>query len=225
MSNRKSSATKPVRRRPAKTAFATEQESFWAGEFGDDYTARNRGAQWVASNLALFAKILDRTRNVHSVLELGANIGLNLRALRQLLPAAQLAAVEINQKAIKELEQIQGTTVHHASILDFQPPQKFDLVFIKGVLIHINPDKLADVYDLMFAASQRYLCVAEYYNPSPVAIPYRGHADRLFKRDFAGELLKRHPSLNLVDYGFAYHGDPNFPQDDITWFLLEKTAP
>jgi len=27
--------------------------------------------------------------------------------------------------------------------------------------------------------------VAEYYNPSPVAIPYRGHTDRLFKRDFA----------------------------------------
>jgi spore coat polysaccharide biosynthesis protein SpsF len=26
----------------------------------------------------------------------------------------------------------------------------------------------------------------------------------------------------LVDYGFAYHRDPNFPQDDITWFLLEK---
>jgi spore coat polysaccharide biosynthesis protein SpsF len=25
-----------------------------------------------------------------------------------------------------------------------------------------------------------------------------------------------------VDYGFAYRRDPNFPQDDITWFLLEK---
>jgi len=223
MSNRKSSGTKPARRSKGKAAFATEQESFWAGEFGDEYTARNRGAQWVASNLALFAKILDRTRNVQSVLELGANIGLNLRALRLLLPAAKLAAVEINQKAIKELEQIEGTTVHHASILDFKPPQKFDLVFIKGVLIHINPEKLPEVYDLMFAASQRYICVAEYYNPSPVAIPYRGHTDRLFKRDFAGELLKRHPSLKLVDYGFAYHGDPNFPQDDITWFLLEKT--
>ena len=26
----------------------------------------------------------------------------------------------------------------------------------------------------------------------------------------------------LVDYGFAYRHDPNFPQDDITWFLMEK---
>ena len=51
---------------------------------------------------------------------------------------------------------------------------------------------------------------------------YRGHSQRLFKRDFAGEMLDRFPDLTLVDYGFAYHRDANFPQDDTTWFLLEK---
>jgi spore coat polysaccharide biosynthesis protein SpsF len=81
---------------------------------------------------------------------------------------------------------------------------------------------LPAVYDKLVAATGRYLLVAEYYNPSPVAIPYRGHTDRLFKRDFAGEILDRHPNLRLVDYGFAYRRDPDFQQDDITWFLLEK---
>jgi spore coat polysaccharide biosynthesis protein SpsF len=57
-----------------------------------------------------------------------------------------------------------------------------------------------------------------------VSIPYRGHEDRLFKRDFAGELLSRFGDLRLIDYGFVYHRDPKFPQDDITWFLLEKAA-
>ncbi|NDB35890.1 MAG: pseudaminic acid biosynthesis-associated methylase, partial [Flavobacteriia bacterium] len=42
------------------------------------------------------------------------------------------------------------------------------------------------------------------------------------KRDFAGELLDTFPDLRLVDYGFAYKRDTSFPQDDITWFLLEK---
>ncbi len=60
--------------------------------------------------------------------------------------------------------------------------------------------------------------VAEYYNPTPVAISYRGHNDRLFKRDFAGELLDLYPQLQLVDYGFVYRRDPSFPQDDLTWF-------
>ena len=82
----------------------------------------------------------------------------------------------------------------------------------------VNPQ----VYDKLVAACGRYLMVAEYYNPAPVAIPYRGHSDRLFKRDFAGEIMDRHPQLQLVDYGFAYRRDPNFPQDDITWFLMEK---
>jgi spore coat polysaccharide biosynthesis protein SpsF len=26
----------------------------------------------------------------------------------------------------------------------------------------------------------------------------------------------------LIDYGFVYHRDTAHPQDDITWFLLEK---
>jgi len=34
--------------------------------------------------------------------------------------------------------------------------------------------------------------------------------------------MKKFNDLRLVDYGFAYHGDSNFPQDDITWFLMEK---
>ncbi len=203
--------------------FQTPQEQFWAGEFGDDYTERNVGAGWVASNTALFSRMLARTGKVESILELGANLGLNLHALRHLLPSAKLAAVEINAQAVAALRKLPGLEVFHQSILEFQPPATYDLVFTKGVMIHINPEHLPRLYDLMHAASRRYLAVAEYYNPTPVSLPYRGHADRLFKRDFAGELLERFPGLRLVDYGFAYRRDPVFPQDDLTWFLLEKT--
>ena len=34
--------------------------------------------------------------------------------------------------------------------------------------------------------------------------------------------MKKFPSLRLVDYGFFYHNDNNYPVDDINWFLLEK---
>ena len=114
--------------------------------------------------------------------------------------------------------------VFHSSILDFDADVKFDLSFIKGVLIHINPDELPDVYKKLVASCGRYLLVAEYYNPSPVGIPYRGHNDRLFKRDFAGEILDLYPEMTLIDYGFVYHKDPKFPQDDINWFLMERQA-
>jgi spore coat polysaccharide biosynthesis protein SpsF len=97
-----------------------------------------------------------------------------------------------------------------------------DISLIKWVLIHINPDMLPTVYEKLYQASSRFIRVGEYYNPSPVAIPYRGHTDRLFKRDFAGEMMERYPDLSLIDYGFVYRRDPAFPQDDITWFLMEK---
>ena len=209
----------------AKTGrnFRTEQEAFWAEEFGDVYTSRNRGAEIVAANTALFSRMLRRTGKIRSAIEFGANRGLNLAALRLLVPGIRLAAVEINQKAVAALKKLPNVTIHHRSILDYKPRQSFELALSKGVLIHIHPDRLPEVYEILYKSSSRFIYLAEYYNPVPVSVPYRGHADRLFKRDFAGEMLKRYPKLRLLDYGFAYHGDPNFPQDDITWFLLEKT--
>lgn len=202
-------------------SYITEQEEFWAGEFGEEYTDRNQGAVLHAANLSLFSKILPRMSSMDSALELGANRGLNLHALRQLRPSAELAGVEINPRAVEILTH-DGFTAHQGSILEFKATQTWDLVFTKGVLIHINPDALPRVYDLMHAASKKYILVAEYYNPSPVDISYRGHEGRLFKRDFAGELLERHSDVRIVDYGFLYRRDPVFPQDDITWFLMEK---
>jgi len=203
--------------------FGTDQEAFWAGEFGDEYTARNDGPQVVAANAALFAKVLAHAHGTRSVLELGANRGLNLRALRMLLPDASLTGLEINEQALGHLRGVDGVQVVQASLLDWQPPRTYDLVFTKGVLIHIAPERLPHAYDLLFKASARYILIAEYYAPAPTEIPYRGHAGRLFKRDFAGELLDRHPGLRVREHGFAWRRDP-FPQDDLNWFLIEKPA-
>ena len=205
--------------------FKTDQEVFWAGEFGTEYIQRNQGDALLASNLDFFGKALHAARGVKSAIEFGANIGMNLKALKLLHPTQEQHGIEINADAARQLAQvIPAGHVHQTSILDFQPGRTWDLVLIKGVLIHINPDALPQVYEKLVAASGRYLLVAEYYNPAPVAIPYRGHADRLFKRDFAGEIMDRHPQMQLVDYGFAYRRDPSFPQDDITWFLMEKRS-
>jgi pseudaminic acid biosynthesis-associated methylase len=205
--------------------FKTDQEAFWAGGFGTEYIQRNQGDALLASNLAFFAKALHQAKGIKTCIEFGANIGMNLKALKLLHPGLDSHAIEINADAAHELTKVvPHTQVHTKSILDFSTSQQWDLTLIKGVMIHLNPEVLPQVYDKLFAACGRYLLVAEYYNPAPVAIPYRGHSDRLFKRDFAGEMMDRHPQLQLVDYGFTYRRDPNFPQDDITWFLMEKKS-
>lgn len=203
--------------------FSTDQEEFWAGSFGDSYAARNAGDQLVANNAALFARIFGRCTGIGSLIEFGANIGLNLRAIRSLLPTVELDAIEINDAAVQQLRAWGKVgRIHHGSILTFQPQRTWDVALIAGVLIHINPDYLPQVYDLLFRASRRYIILTEYYNPTPVEVLYRGHSGKLFKRDFAGELMDKYPQLRVVDYGFVWHRDPAFPQDDTTWFILEK---
>ena len=201
---------------------STPQEAFWAGPFGTEYIGRNRSDELLASNRAFFEQALRKAGALSSCVEFGANVGMNLKALRVLHPGIATRGVEINPDAAEELRKLIGDdNVVEGSLFDWKG-EPAELSFTKGVLIHINPDMLPTAYDRVYAASSRFILVAEYYSPNPVAIPYRGHDDRLFKRDFAGDMLDLFPDLTLVDYGFAYRRDPTFPQDDISWFLMQK---
>lgn len=203
--------------------YETEQEKFWAGKFGNDYTERNKDYQILCSDIATFTQIFNRTTNIKNCLELGSNRGLNLSAISSLIPNIKMKAVEINETAAAECSKIPNVEVFNGSIFDYPiEPETYDLTFTKGVLIHIAPEKLDDVYEILYESSKKYVLVVEYYNPTPVEVTYRGNTGKLFKRDFAGELLDKYSDLELVDYGFIYHRDNCFPQDDITWFLMEK---
>ena len=81
--------------------YVTEQENFWAGEFGNAYIKRNEDDKILAGKTAFFAKILSciAGENIRSCIEFGSNVGLNLMALRRLLPELSISAVEINEQA------------------------------------------------------------------------------------------------------------------------------
>jgi spore coat polysaccharide biosynthesis protein SpsF len=68
------------------TQYKTEQEAFWAGDFGTEYIGRNPTSELLASNLSLFSKALSKAQGLGSAIEFGANIGNNLRALQLLYP-------------------------------------------------------------------------------------------------------------------------------------------
>jgi spore coat polysaccharide biosynthesis protein SpsF len=204
-------------------SFKTEQEKFWAGEFGDDYISRNMSQEYLASNLNFFSKAFNQIGRPQTLIEFGANIGMNLKAIKLLFPSIDLAGIEINNQACEELKSVvKEDNIFKGSIFDYNCEESYDVSLIKGVLIHINPEMLPVVYQKLYESSNKYILICEYYNSSPTIINYRGHDDRLFKRDFAGEMLDAYSDLSLVDYGFSYKRDKAFPQDDITWFLLEK---
>lgn len=210
----------------------TPQEDAWRGEFGDAYTDRNMGR--TPANRHFFRAVcqgpgINTTRHYSGVrfdsaLELGCGAGENLVALKQLFPQIDLAGIEINEHAVRIAAARNACPIYAASILDFKPTRTWDLAFTKGVLIHIPPTELERAYEVLVRAARRWVLVAEYYSPQPVEVRYRGETGMLWKRDFAGELLARYQELSLFSYGFVYHRDP-YPQDDLTWFLLEKRLP
>src|SRR3546814_1526253 len=95
----------------------------------------------------MLSNALRRAGPVASAVEFGPNIGLYLVALRRLLPPVDLAAIEINAKAVQSLRQLDRVEVHHGSIIERHVTRSFELAFCSGVLIHINPDALPAVYD------------------------------------------------------------------------------
>lgn len=195
----------------------TDQEKAWAGNFGDAYNIRSPGNE--EANRVMFRSIFPKPPQ--SIIEFGAGTGANLRALRHLIPSAELAAIEVNESAAKQIQStIPTADVFNTSVLNWEPERTWELAFTKGLLIHIPPEYLEKVYEKLYRASRDLILIAEYYNPTPVTVLYRGESAMLWKRDFAGEMMDRF-NLALVDYGFVYHRDP-YSQDDITWVLLQK---
>ena len=196
------------------------QEKSWIGSFGNEYIKRNSHQSILKSNQNLFSKILESTKKVNSILELGCNIGLNLESLNRISKKFELLGIEINKKAYQELSK--KHTAFESSVIDFIANRKYELVFTFVFLIHINPNELEKIYKKLYTLSNRYILIAEYFNPLPVVVEYRNEKSALFKRDFAGDLLDLYPDLKLIDHGFFWKRDKVCGEDNINWFLFEK---
>jgi spore coat polysaccharide biosynthesis protein SpsF len=196
----------------------------WRGSFGDSYVDRNQADEAaLAARTRLWARILERTRPVERVLEIGANIGLNLRALRR-LGLTDLTGVEPNAKARATLvaDGVLGADRvidAFGSAIPFAD-DSFDLVFTSGVLIHVPPAELEKTMREIVRTSRRFVACAEYFSVEPQEKRYRGADGLLFTRDFGGAYLDLEPRLDLVDYGFFWRRATGL--DDLTWQVFAK---
>lgn len=202
------------------------QLRLWRGDFGNAYIERNSDApEELQRRTRLFAAMLRCLAGSppRSILEVGANIGANLKALRALIDA-ELFAVEPNAKARERM--VKGKVLAKANVLDGIASDiglddgAVELAFTSGVLIHIHPDDLLASCREIHRVASRYIACAEYYSPRAEEVLYRGNKAAMFRRDFGGFWLDSFPDLRLVDYGFTWYraGGP----DDMNWWVFEK---
>jgi len=206
--------------------FRSKQEQLWRGEFGDAYTDRNSvNVAHLAALTTNWVKILHCVAGAppRSILEVGANVGLNFRALRQLTDA-EFFAVEPNVKARERL--LRDEIVPRENIRDGLcsaipfDDDSVDLAFTSGVLIHVGPDDLQRSCAEIYRVARRYIICIEYFADQPQEVVYRGETGALFKRDFGGFYLDNYPDLRVLDYGFAWKRTTGL--DNLTWWVLGK---
>ena len=205
----------------------SETADFWRGDFGNSYSQRNASADLLKSKEWMFRKALSPlfTASPQRIIEFGANIGLNIDALRRIdaFSMCEYSAVEVNAAACEKLREKKVSTFEMSMLSEEREWGKgYDLSISCGLLIHVSPEDLPAAYDALYHASKRWILVAEYFSQTPREIVYRGETGKLWARDFFGEMLVAYPDLRARDYGFVSRHDPNAPLDDITWFLFEK---
>lgn len=192
----------------------------WQGDFGHAYTDRNQ-IDW-RQRLPAFRRMLENL-SVSRVLEVGCNRGHNLEALREALgPTAEIVGVEPNAHALELARKTRATEIHQGSIYNLPfADGSFDLVFTAGVLIHIPLANLPAALAELHRCSRRYVLTIEYAAAEETVIPYRGHDNLLWKRDFLKHYQSQFPGLTLRGTGYW---DEETGFDRSTWWLMEKSA-
>lgn len=203
-----------------------DPKSAWSGEFGDAYTGRNVASdEALRIRTAMWARVGQAFQGdpPRSILEVGCNLGINLRTLPRLFDA-ELYAIEPNASARARVlaDKVLAPERLFAGFGEKLPlaDGAVEMAFTSGVLIHIEPERLGPTMDEIHRVASKYVFCSEYFSPRPETITYRGHEGLLFKNDFGGLYMDRFPDLELVDYGFFWKRATGL--DDPTWWLFRK---
>lgn len=202
--------------------FMTAPIDLWTGEFGDNYTERNKGIETVAARISMFKTILEHTRGVESIMEVGANVGHNIIALRAIDPGLHIAAIEPNETARTQCAKIADNVWARDISKNADRPgggRLYNLVFTRGVLVHIHPDDLHTACSNIYELSNRYILSCEYFSDEPREKRYRETDNSLWLRDY-GLFWLENFNLSYVAHGFCWR--PIDGLENITWWLFRK---
>jgi pseudaminic acid biosynthesis-associated methylase len=200
-------------------AEAARLEELWRGDFGNQYVERNASAG--AERDAFWREQFERFP-AERVLEVGCNVGANLRHIARLVDPKHVWGVDINETSLALLDQ-QLPEVNsgwaQARDLPFRDGW-FDLVFTVAVLIHQPEDTIDHVVRELTRCSSRYVCAIEYTADEVVEIDYRGARSAFFKRPYRDVILAAAPDLELVHESELTRAD-GF-DDGLGYFVFQK---
>jgi len=208
----------------------TEQEKFWSGEFGKEYTDRNSRdpklwdkfyiENWGTTKSSINERLLGELPREIKILEVGSNTGMQLKCFQE-MGYKNLYGIEVQDYAVeKSKEYTQRINIIQGSGFDLPfKDNYFDLVCTNGVLIHIHPKDHNKIMKEMVRCSKSLIMGFEYYAPETTDVNYRGNKGFLWKADFAKIFETNFPNLREIrrDY-YKYVENENIDYA----YLLQK---
>ena len=185
----------------------------WAGEFGDEYTKRNR-VDWI-KRVPVWNMILGQTGS-RSVFEFGCNAGWNLSAIKECSRTVRVYGCDINEKALEQAR-MAGLRVFLFEDDYYYYIDPCELSFTAGVLIHIAPENLTKTMQTIIDHSRDYVLAIEYDAEEETEVEYRGESGMLWKRPY-GQIYQD-MGLTLIETG-KLQMDVGF--DNCRYWLLRK---
>lgn len=165
----------------------TPELDLWRGDTGYEYTLnslfRNRSRGDIL-------RCLIQPPYPKSILEVGCNVGNNLRDLG--FTGARLVGVEPQEMAlytkpleetVRCFERLMGTAFH----LPFKT-REFDLVLLSNVLCHIAPQDFRAAVRECFRIGMRMM-VVDYSSDAEESMKFR-ETDKLWRRDFERQIVE-----------------------------------
>jgi pseudaminic acid biosynthesis-associated methylase len=216
----------------------TDQLQVWTSGFGREYTDRNTlsvdemdaafGQQFGIRKSEIYRDLVGPGRLPSGrVLEVGCNIGLQLRLLERANPGLEFHGLEPQPYALEQARaHSPGMHFHQgtAFALPF-PDRSFDLVMTHGVLIHIHPKDLPRAIGEIHRVSRRYILCHEYFAPDTVEIKYHGQQGLLWKTDFAKRYRELQPGMREVAVRYYPYSDADGGPGLVDQVVLFDKAP
>ena len=215
----------------AAPAYRTSQENVWSSDHGFRYVIHHMGENWQDNiRIPVWTQFLSQVPDVDSICEFGCNIGANLKAIRHVNPDVALSGIDINPHAVKMLQKEDIGDIHCASILDVDMDRQYDLVFTRGVLIHIHPDEVPKAMHNMAKHAKRYVLIYEHYSADPhTLVGYNPNSKEArpdegyqFWGDFSGDFQSLYPDWQVVATGVNDKLDRVPKEGDLHWTIFRR---
>jgi hypothetical protein len=146
----------------------------------DTYTTENKdGSQ---PELSKFIYHIALGLNAKKICEAGCNVGNNLTEFPN---GMEVHGIDMNESALdKARKKYTSFTFKKANLNKIPYPDSyFDLVFTRGVLIHINQKELDNTMNELFRISKRWILNLEYFGEDGKMIKWKRGDDLLWYRN------------------------------------------